>query len=267
MTTSLSDTGVTFADNSVQASAAAPQVAPISASVTSNAITVTLAPCSLAFRNTTLTTGVPTYLANNTTLSLTIAATDSFGLTTAFGTQRLAILCFNDAGTMRLAATALYGGVQLDETNLLSTTTTATTATAIDAGVVITSKAYRVVGFVDAPFTTAVGWGALVLVQGQGGQALAAMSSFGYGQTSQDLTGSRALSTTYYNTGKPIELFVQCTAGAGNQIITITTEGNAYVSSGSGAAGYSVSITKIIRSGATYAVTSAMGVTKWFETR
>jgi hypothetical protein len=41
------------------------------------------------------------------------------------------------------------------------------------------------------------------------------MSSFGYGQTWQVVTGSRAYSTTYYNTtGKAIFVFVQNTSAA-----------------------------------------------------
>lgn len=179
----------------------------LTASAAANTLTITLQPCGLRFRNATLTNGTPALVVASSALSLTLSATDSFGLTTAFGNQRIAVLAFNDAGVMRLAASALYGGVQLDETNLLSATTTATTATAIGAGVAITSKAYRVIGFVDATFTTATGWGSLVLVQGVGGQALTAMSSLGYGQKWTDVTGSRALSTLYYNTtGKPISV-------------------------------------------------------------
>ena len=65
---------------------------------------------------------------------------------------------------------------------------------------------YRIVGFVDSTQATAGTWAtAPSAVQGIGGQALAAMSSIGYGQTWQDLTGSKAFNTTYYNTtGKPI---------------------------------------------------------------
>jgi hypothetical protein len=176
----------------------------LTASIASNAITVTLAPTTIDFRNTTLTNGAVTQV-NAPSTTLTIAATDSFGLTTAFGNQRIAILAINNAGTIELAASAIYGGVNLDETGVITTATAVTTATGIKAAAVRTGVAYRVVGFVDATFTTAVGWGSLVLVQGQGGQALAAMSSLGYGQTWQNVSGSRAGGTTYYNTtGKPI---------------------------------------------------------------
>jgi hypothetical protein len=157
---------------------------------------------SLDFRSTTLTSGTVTTISG-TPSSLTIASTDSFGLVTAYGNQRIVILAINNAGTIELAASALYGGVSLDETGVITTAATATTATAIKAANVRTGVAYRVIGFVDATFTTATGWGSLVEVQGYGGQALNAMSSLGYGQTWQTVT--RTSGVTYYNTtGKPI---------------------------------------------------------------
>ena len=202
MTTSLSDSGLSFGSN-----AAAYQLADISASVAANAITVTLQPCTLSFRNTTLTTGTPSTAVLASSATLTIAATDSFGLVTAAGNQRIAILAINNAGTIELAASALTGGVSLDETGVITTATAATLGTHIKSTSVRTGVAYRVIGFVDATFTTATGWGSLVLVQGGGGQALAAMSSLGYGQTWQAVT--RTLGTTYYNTtGKPITVAI-----------------------------------------------------------
>lgn len=198
MTTTVSDNGVTYGNT-----AAANSLYSIGASVAANAITVTLDPTTIAFRNTTLTTGTPTVVQNASQLSLTIASTDSFGLVTAAGNQRIAILAINNAGTMELAASALVGGVSLDETGVITTSTAVTTSTGIKAANVRTGVAYKVVGFIDATFTTAVGWGSLVLVQGQGGQALSAMSSLGYGQTWQTVT--RSSGTTYYNTtGRPI---------------------------------------------------------------
>jgi len=194
----------------------------LAASISANAITVTLSKGGWRFRNTTLSNGAPSYVKTDTDLTLTIASTDSFGLVTAAGNQRLAIILFNDAGTLRLAASAIYGGVNLDETNLLSATTTATTATAIESGVVVASKAYRLVGFVDATFTTAVGWGSLGTVQSIGGQALAAMSSLGYGQTWQAVT--RNATTTYYNTtGKPILFYMSFAYAAGSNDYVVVT--------------------------------------------
>jgi len=186
------------------------QVQPISASIASNAITVSASLLTLDFRSTTLTSGTVTTVSG-TPASLVIASTDSFGLVTAAGNQRIAILAINNAGTIELAATTLYGGVNLDESGVITTATTATTSTAIKAANVRTGIAYRVIGFIDATFTTATGWGSLALVQGQGGEALSAMSSLGYGQTWQSVT--RTTGTTYYNTtGRPITVAISITA-------------------------------------------------------
>lgn len=183
------------------------QLQPITAAIASNAITITPSALSLEFRNTTLTNGAVSFVEGTPT-ALVIAATDSFGLVTAAGNQRIAILAINNAGTIELAASALAGGVSLDETGVITTATAATLGTHIKAANVRTGVAYRVIGFVDATFTTATGWGSLALVQGTGGQALAALSSLGYGQTWQNVTGSRSPSVNYYNTtGRPITVF------------------------------------------------------------
>ena len=117
----LTNDGVQFANGSIQPSAAQPAIVSIGATVASNAITVTLAPCSLAFRDITLTTGTPAYVTAAATVSLVIAATDSFAAVTAGGTQRIAILAINNAGTIELAASNLSGGVSLDETGVITT--------------------------------------------------------------------------------------------------------------------------------------------------
>lgn len=202
------------------------QLQPISASIATNAITVSASALTLDFRSTTLTSGTVTTVTG-TPSNLTIAATDSFGLTTAYGKQRIVILAINNAGTIELAASAIYGGVSLDETGVITTATTATTATAILAANVRTGVAYRVIGCVDATFTTATGWGSLALIQGQGGEALSAMSSLGYGQTWQVLTGSRSLNTNYYNTtGRTIHVYVsQCYSSSGTANYSLVVNG------------------------------------------
>lgn len=243
------------------------QVQPISASIATNAITVSASALILDFRSTTLTSGTITTVAG-TPASLTIAATDSFGLVTAYGNQRIVILAINNAGTIELAASALYGGVALDETGVITTATTATTATAIKAANVRTGVAYRVIGFVDATFTTATGWGSLALVQGQGGEALTAMSSLGYGQTWQAVTGSRALGTTYYNTtGRPISIHVNCTMGDAVNNVQLTIAGLTLVGNVGNSTNRAYN-TAIVPSGASYSATATNAtLTAWNELR
>ena len=207
----------------VIASTSTAPLQPITAAIASNAITITPAALSLDFRNSTLTNGSVARVSS-TPAALVIAATDSFGLVTAAGNQRIAILAINNAGTIELAASALAGGVSLDETGVITTATAATLGTHIKAANVRTGVAYRVIGFVDATFTTASGWGSLVRVQGTGGQALAAMSSLGYGQTWQ--SPGRSGGVTYYNTtGKPIFISVTSVSTGSGAGVNITVNG------------------------------------------
>jgi hypothetical protein len=243
------------------------QLQPITAAIASNAITVTPSALSLEFRNTTLTNGAVSFV-EGTPSALVIAATDSFGLVTAAGNQRIAILAINNAGTIELAASALAGGVSLDETGVITTATAATLGAHIKAANVHTGVAYRVIGFVDATFTTATGWGSLALVQGTGGQALAAMSSLGYGSS---ISPGAALNTTYYNTkGRPLALDVIVSGHETGAGVTLSVAGQTrqqnFCQAISSSAG--LSVFALVNPGQSYVVTStgSVSLTSWKET-
>ena len=181
------------------------------------------------------------------------------------------MLAIDNAGTVELAVVNISGGNQLDETNLISTTAEGGAGAADSANVIYsttarTSVPYRVVGFIDSTQTTAGTWAtAPSTIQGVGGQALAAMSSIGYGQTWQTVT--RVSGTTYYNTtGKPILLSVgQNTAGTSS--FTITINGSALPTlfgSGAGAWG---GFTVVIPAGASYVYTNTVGTANAAELR
>jgi hypothetical protein len=131
-------------------------------------------------------------------------------LGTVSATQsRIVVIALDNAGTVELAVVNISGGTNLDETTLISTTAIAAasnSATVVYSTTARTSLPFRVVGYIESTQATAGTWAtAPSTIQGYGGQALAAMSSLGYGQTFQDVSASRAVGTTYYNTtGKPI---------------------------------------------------------------
>ena len=182
------------------------KIQSITASVASNALTLTLNPTLLDFRSTTLGSGTVTTVSIPSAISVTVPASATLGTVNATA-ARLVVLAINNAGTAELAVVNISGGNQLDETNLITTTAItsgATSASTIYSTSARTSVAYRVVGFVDITEATAGTWAtAPSTIQGTGGQALAALSSIGYGQTWQSVT--RTSGTTYYNTtGKPI---------------------------------------------------------------
>lgn len=216
---------------SIAANAASKQLQSVTASVSGNALTLGLNPTSLDFRSAALSNGVPNNRKVAAPLSLVVPAGATLG--TINGQQaRIVLLALDVAGTVELAVVNLAGGNNLDETTLISTT--AISGASNSAGVIYSTTPranvpFRIVSITDTTQAAAGTWAsAPTLVQGIGGQALAAMSSLGYGQSWQDVTGSRSLGTTYYNiTGKPIIAHVSGTqtAGSGAAAVNFTVNG------------------------------------------
>ncbi len=217
------------------------QIQPISASVGSNALTISASALSLDFRSATLGSGAVTKVSG-TPSNLVISSGSTLG--TVSGQQsRIAVLAINNAGTIELAAVNLSGGNNLDETGVISTTAeggagAADSASTIYSTTARTNVAYRVIGYVESTQATAGTWAtAPSTIQGAGGNALTAMSSLGYGQTLQNVTGSRSGGTTYYNTtGKPIFVWISC--GVLGWATASVNGGTINSSSYSGTAGY-----------------------------
>lgn len=252
------------------------QIQSITATVAANALTLGLNPTSLDFRSSSLTNGVPNTRTASAAISLVVPSTATLGTVSAQA-ARLALLAIDNAGTVELAVTNLSGGVNLDETTLISTT--AISAAATSASVIYSTTArsnvpFRVVGFIDITEATAGTWAtAPTTIQGEGGQALAAMQSIGYGQTWQDVSGSRAAATTYYNTtGRPI--FVAVTGShinAGSVTLTVNgvIVGTQAASIGGGPnINLNTELTGIVPPGGSYSVAlSAASIARWCELR
>jgi hypothetical protein len=201
----------------------------ITGTVADSALTVGLNPTRLSFRDSTLTDGAPTVVNISSAISLTIPSGATLGTIDTIQ-SRLILVVINNAGTAELAIVNLAGGNDLSETGVISTTAISAAADSDNVFYSTSARsnvAYRVVGFVESTQATAGTWATSPsLIQGAGGNALTAMSSPGYGQVWQDFTGSRSLSTTYYNTtGKPITVRMQLIAGTGasyhNTVVTI----------------------------------------------
>jgi hypothetical protein len=243
----------------------------LTATVAANALTVTLNPAVLDFRSTTLTSGVPVSRAIPSAISIVVSSGSTLGTVSAVQ-SRIVVLALDNAGTVELAVVNISGGNDLTETGLISTTAEGGSGTADSASVIYsntarTNVAYRVVGYVESTQATAGTWASTPsTVQGYGGQALASMSSLGYSQTWQNLTGSRAVNTTYYNTtGKPISV---------NILITnIGTTGGIAVNGVTCSYALNVAnnnnlITAIVPVGASYILTpAAMTFFVWSELR
>jgi len=202
------------------------QIPTITATVASNALTIGLGACSLDFRSSTLSSGTVTTVFG-TPANLVISSGSTLGTVSGIA-SRIVVIAINNAGTIELAAVNISGGNQLDETNLITTIAEGGLGAADSANVIYSttarsSVAYRIVGFIDSTQATAGSWAtAPSTIQGQGGQALAALSSVGYGQTWQTVT--RTSGTTYYNTtGRPI--LCQYTFNGGASLSGVFTVG------------------------------------------
>lgn len=253
-------TGLTFADSSTLPSATFSTVYPITASVAASALTVTLNPCSLVFRSTPLTSGTVNTRTVSAAISVVVPSTATLGTVSAVQ-SRIVVLALDNAGTIELAVVNISGGTNLDETTLISTTAIAAgsnTASVVYSTTARTSLPFRVVGYVESTQATAGTWAtAPSTIQGYGGQALAAMSSLGYGQTFQDVSASRAVGTTYYNTtGKPIFVNYVSTAFAN---VTLMIGG---VSVGS----ITAPVSFVVPPSQSYSITSTT-LQKWTELR
>ena len=205
------------------------EIQPITASVASNALTCTLNPTVLDFRSSTLGSGAVNTRTVGSAISCIVPSGATMGCVNAVQ-SRLAVLAIDNAGTVELAVVNIAGGVNLDETGLISTT--ALSAAADNNNVAYsttarTSVPYRVVGYVESTQATAGTWAtAPSTVQGRGGQACAAMSSLGVGQSWQDLLGSRSASTTYYNTTGKAIVVIAYTSDSSSA--TMTLAGSTY---------------------------------------
>ena len=242
-------------------------ILPLTASVASNQLTLTLAPTRLDFRSPTLSDGSISTVSSST---LTLTVPNGTTLGTANGiASRLVVLAVYDGSTVQLAVNNLAGGLQLDETNLVTTTTSGSSITAVYAASAVTNKPYRVVGLVDITEATAGTWAtAPTTVQGIGGEALAALSSFGYGQDYHyGLT--RVKSTVYYNTyNKPMMVSITTAAGETNASMFMgsgTPSVNPCASFDAGASGGRGFLCMIVPPGYAYKYTANLAPAAWVE--
>lgn len=94
-----------------------------------------------------------------------------------------------------------------------------------------------------------------------------AATPIGVGQTWQDLTASRALSTTYTNsTGRPIAVSVQNAAnGSWSSALlvdSITVSGSYFISGGG-----TMTMFAVVPAGSTYRATASVALGSWLELR
>lgn len=189
-----------------------PQIRTVSGSVNSNTLIAGLQPCIIDFRASTLGSGTITTQSVTTALSVVAPAGATLGTFNAVQSQ-IVILAILGPSAVELALVNLSGGVNLDETTLINTTAITSGSNLANVAystVARTGVPFRVMGCIESTQATAGTWSTTPSkVQGQGGQALAAMTSLGYGQNWIDVSASRTFGTTFRNTtGRPIAVNV-----------------------------------------------------------
>jgi hypothetical protein len=251
------------------------QIQPIGASVAANALTISASSLSLEFRSATLGSGAVSFV-EGTPANLVISSGSTLG-TISGQVSRIAVLAINNSGTIELAAVNIAGGNDLTETGLISTTAeggagAADSANTIYSTTARTSVAYRVIGYIESTQATAGTWvTAPSTIQGMGGQALTAMSSTGYGQSWQAVTGvgGRASGVTMYNTrAKPISASVTALVAGGGGTLIGNVNGTqiALFQNNSGSAQFMTVCLPNIGPSRSYSVTNSSGtITTWTE--
>ena len=257
--------GTFTATGGVVAASLTSKIQQITATVASNALTVTLSPTILDFRSTTLGSGVITTVVVSSTITIVCPSTATLGTTNAVQ-SRIAVIAIKNGSSAELGLVNMSGGSELDETGLISTTAIAAasnSATLYYSTAARSSVAYRLVGYVESTQATAGTWAtAPSTIQGVGGQAFNNMSSIGYGQTFQSFTASRVSGTTYYNTtGKPIFVTIEYNStlapllnigGTTATLVALNTTEN---------------ISFLVPAYMSYSFTAASGINDWYEVR
>lgn len=153
------------------------KIISITASVASNALTVTLNPCALDFRSSTLGSGTVNTRTVSSAISMTVSSGSTLGTVNAIA-SRIVVLAIDNAGTIELAVVNVASDLVLDETGLISTTAVggaggADSATVIYSTTARSSVAYRVIGYIESTQATAGTWAtAPSAIQGVGGKEI-----------------------------------------------------------------------------------------------
>lgn len=149
---------------------------PITAVPGSNTMVITLNPCAIAFRSSTLASGTVNVRAVNTAITTTISS-GSTGGSTSTNQSRIMVLAIDNAGTVELAWCNAAGANNLDEATLITTTAEGGAGAADSADIIYsttarTSVPFRIVGYFESTQATAGTWvTAPSTIQGWGGQS------------------------------------------------------------------------------------------------
>lgn len=160
--------------NKKKALLSASKIQPIAASVAANALTITLNPTTLDFRDATLGSGAVNTRNVPAAISVVVSSGSTLGTVNGIA-NRLVVLAIDNAGTVELAVANAVGIGNIDETGVISTTAEGGAGAADSSSIIYSTTArsnvpYRVVGFVESTQATAGTWATQPSkIQGAGG--------------------------------------------------------------------------------------------------
>lgn len=245
-----------------------PQVREIGASVSSNAMTVTLAPCNITFRSPTISDGAVLNGVVTSQISLVVPAGATLGTVSGQQSQIVIVAIYN-AGVVELAVVNLSGNNQLSEDSLINTT--AISAASSSASTFYSANArtgvpYRVVGYVQSTQAAAGTWATSPnKVQGQGGQNIIKPLPLVSGTAQATTSGTAIDFTGIPSTVKRITVMFDGVSTTGTSIILIqlgsgTVEATGYTGAASTIIGASTGSSSIAVGFAADIITAAAGL-------
>lgn len=232
-----------------KASGPPPQIRSVTAAVSSNTLTASILPCNIDFRSSSLGNGAITTRTITSTIS--VAALNGSTLGTQSGVaSRIVILAINGPSGAEVALINANGGLNLDETSLISTTAIGASSNSSNVAYSTTARtnvAFRVMGYIDSTQVTAGAWASTpTQVQGQGGQTIIGAAKVGYSNVLPTTSGTAIDFTSIPSWVKKITVILGSvsTNGTSVPIIQIGTssgvETTAYSGAGSSFSGGTV---------------------------
>lgn len=174
-----------------------PQIRSIGASVSANALAITMAPTIIDFRANSLGSGTVNTRTITSQLSITVPSGATLGTTSAT-LGRIVVLAVDNAGVVSLAVVNANSTINFDETTLINTTAIGAGSSSVNtvySSAAMSGVPFRVVGFVELTQPTA---GTFTVspsqIQGQGGQTI--IGSPRLGSASQATSSGVAIDIT-----------------------------------------------------------------------
>jgi hypothetical protein len=254
-----------------------PPIFPLTASVAGNAMTLTLNPCAITFRDYIPASSAIYTDVVSAPISTTISAGSTGGSTNG-NLSRIYVFALYYASTIELGWINVEGGNALSEEGVITTFAELGNADLAATPYSTSARAnvpYRMVGYIESTQAVAGTW-ATAPSRIVGGSRATLSNLYGLGSGGQvwtNVAASRAVLTTYVNTtGRPILVTISGTINTANATSQLTINGVVVaISTPTYTTGVRVGIqSALIPAGASYSIAPSVGtltIGTWMELR